>query len=122
MLVASARHPQHVVDAALIGADVITLPPATLASFTSLTDKGPAFLSDWEKPDNQLPKADKSDAGQIHDKPVQMTNLPSEGRPELLTFVIKAHTARSSAAIWVCLMPLAKLRPMPELGQTAVTG
>ena len=52
VLVASARHPQHVVDAALLGADVITLPPAILAQLYKhpLTDKGIAtFLSDWEK-------------------------------------------------------------------------
>ena len=52
VLVASARHPQHVVDAALLGADVITLPPAILAQLYKhpLTDKGlAAFLSDWEK-------------------------------------------------------------------------
>ena len=28
ILVASVRHPQHVIDAAKIGADVVTLPPA----------------------------------------------------------------------------------------------
>ena len=52
VLVASARHPQHVVDAALLGADVITLPPTTLAQLYKhpLTDKGlTAFLNDWKK-------------------------------------------------------------------------
>ena len=52
VLVASARNPQHVVDAALIGADVITLPPAILGQLYKhpLTDKGlAAFLKDWEK-------------------------------------------------------------------------
>lgn len=52
VLVASARHPQHVVDAALLGADVITLPPSTLAQLYNhpLTEKGlAAFLSDWKK-------------------------------------------------------------------------
>ena len=51
VLVASARHPQHFVDAALLGADVITLPPVILAQLYKhpLTDKGlAAFLSDWE--------------------------------------------------------------------------
>ena len=51
VLVASARHPQHFVDAALLGADIITLPPVTLAQLYKhpLTDKGlAAFLSDWE--------------------------------------------------------------------------
>ena len=51
VLVASARHPQHFVDAALLGANVITLPPVILAQLYKhpLTDKGlAAFLSDWE--------------------------------------------------------------------------
>jgi len=52
ILVASARNPQHVVDAALLGADVITLPPAIIDQLYKhpLTDKGlSAFLEDWEK-------------------------------------------------------------------------
>ena len=52
ILVASARHPQHVVDAALLGADVITLPPAIIDQLYKhpLTDKGlAAFLDDWKK-------------------------------------------------------------------------
>jgi transaldolase len=42
ILVASARNPQHVVDAALLGADVITLPPAIIDQLYThpLTDKG----------------------------------------------------------------------------------
>ena len=52
VLVASARGPQHVVDAALLGADVVTLPPAILDKMYHhpLTDNGlGAFLSDWQK-------------------------------------------------------------------------
>ncbi|MCV0400096.1 MAG: fructose-6-phosphate aldolase [Nitrosarchaeum sp.] len=52
ILVASVRHPMHVVDAAKIGADVVTLPPAVLEKMLShpLTDIGlENFLSDWEK-------------------------------------------------------------------------
>lgn len=52
ILVASIRHPIHVVDAAKIGADVVTLPPAVLDKMLQhpLTDIGLAnFLSDWEK-------------------------------------------------------------------------
>jgi len=52
ILVASIRHPMHVVDAAKIGADVVTLPPAVLEKMLShpLTDIGlENFLSDWEK-------------------------------------------------------------------------
>ena len=52
ILVASARNLQHVVDAALLGADVITLPPAIIDQLYKhpLTDKGlSAFLEDWKK-------------------------------------------------------------------------
>ena len=52
ILVASARNPQHVVDAALLGADVITLPPAIIDQLYKhpLTDKGlSTFLEDWKK-------------------------------------------------------------------------
>ena len=52
VLVASIRHPLHVVEAAKLGADVATVPPAVLKKLAShpLTDKGlAAFLADWEK-------------------------------------------------------------------------
>lgn len=52
VLVASIRHPMHLLDAAKIGADVATLPPNVLKSLANhpLTDKGlAAFLTDWEK-------------------------------------------------------------------------
>ena len=52
LLVASIRHPMHVVDAAKIGADVVTLPPAVLEKMLKhqLTDIGlKNFLADWEK-------------------------------------------------------------------------
>ncbi len=52
ILVASIRSPMHVTRAALIGADVATIPPATLRSLINhpLTDKGlETFLADWEK-------------------------------------------------------------------------
>ena len=52
ILVASVRHPQHVVDAGKIGADVVTLPPTVLEKMLkhTLTDKGlKAFLDDWER-------------------------------------------------------------------------
>lgn len=50
VLVASVRHPLHIVQAALIGADVATLPFATLEKLYKhpLTDLGlERFLSDW---------------------------------------------------------------------------
>jgi transaldolase len=52
ILVASIRHPVHVVDAAKIGADVVTLPPAVLEKMLQhpLTKIGlENFLADWEK-------------------------------------------------------------------------
>jgi transaldolase len=52
VLVASVRHPIHVVAAAKMGADVATLPPAVLKQMFNhpLTDKGlAAFLADWAK-------------------------------------------------------------------------
>ena len=51
ILVASVRGVQHVVDAALIGADVATIPPKIMSQMYRhpLTDKGLGdFLSDWE--------------------------------------------------------------------------
>ena len=52
ILVASIRHPVHVLEAAKIGADVVTLPPAVLGKMLKhpLTDSGiEAFLADWKK-------------------------------------------------------------------------
>jgi transaldolase len=52
VLVASIRHPVHVIEAGKIGADIVTLPPDILGKMLThpLTDKGLAlFLSDWEK-------------------------------------------------------------------------
>ncbi|MBN8873299.1 MAG: fructose-6-phosphate aldolase [Rhodospirillales bacterium] len=52
VLVASVRHPIHVVEAAKIGAHVATLPPPVLRSLFNhpLTEKGLAnFVADWKK-------------------------------------------------------------------------
>ena len=52
VLVASVRHPMHVVAAGKLGADVVTLPPPVLRQMFNhpLTDKGlAAFLADWAK-------------------------------------------------------------------------
>ena len=52
ILAASVRHPVHVLEAAKIGADVVTLPPKVMMSLANhpLTDKGlDAFLGDWKK-------------------------------------------------------------------------
>jgi transaldolase len=52
VLVASIRHPRHIIDAARIGAHVATMPPSVLRQLYQhpLTDKGLAsFLADWKK-------------------------------------------------------------------------
>ncbi len=52
ILVASVRHAVHVLEAAKIGADVATMPPAVIKALANhhLTDKGiEGFLSDWAK-------------------------------------------------------------------------
>ncbi len=52
ILAASIRSPEHVVDAARFGADVVTLPPKVLQQLYNhpLTTQGlEQFLSDWEK-------------------------------------------------------------------------
>jgi len=52
ILVASVRGPQHVIEAAKLGADVATVPPGVLRSLYNhpLTDKGlDAFMKDWAK-------------------------------------------------------------------------
>ena len=52
ILVASVRHATHVLESALIGADVMTAPPAVIKGLFKhiLTDKGiEGFLADWEK-------------------------------------------------------------------------
>ncbi len=58
VLVASVRHPMHVVEAGKIGAHVVTLPPDILGKMLThpLTDKGlSTFLSDWEKVKKENP-------------------------------------------------------------------
>jgi transaldolase len=57
ILVASVRHPIHVLEAARIGADVMTAPPAVIRQLVKhpLTDKGiEGFLSDWAKTGQQI--------------------------------------------------------------------
>jgi len=52
VIVASVRHPLHVVDSALLGADIATIPPAVIRKLVAhpLTDKGlAAFMADWDK-------------------------------------------------------------------------
>jgi len=52
VIVASIRHPMHVVDSALVGADIATIPYKVIAQLARhpLTDIGmEKFLADWEK-------------------------------------------------------------------------
>jgi transaldolase len=52
VLVASVRHPVHIIQSAKLGADVVTCPPAVIRQLYNhpLTDKGLAtFVDDWKK-------------------------------------------------------------------------
>jgi len=52
VIVASVRHPLHVIEAARIGADIATVPPKVIRKMIkhSLTDVGiKRFLEDWKK-------------------------------------------------------------------------
>lgn len=52
VIVASIRNPVHVLDSALLGADIATIPYKVLRALAShpMTDKGiDAFLADWKK-------------------------------------------------------------------------
>lgn len=51
VLVASVRHPMHIIESAKMGADVVTCPPAVIKQLFNhpLTDKGlAAFVADWK--------------------------------------------------------------------------
>ena len=57
ILVASVRHPIHVLESAKIGADVMTAPPAVIRQLFKhpLTDRGlEAFLEDWRKTEQSI--------------------------------------------------------------------
>ena len=52
VIVASVRNPLHVLESALLGADIATIPFSVLAKFAAhpLTDRGiQSFLNDWNK-------------------------------------------------------------------------
>jgi transaldolase len=68
VLVASVRHPIHVVEAAKMGAHVATIPPAVLRAMFKhpLTDRGlEAFLADWAKTGQSI--LDRPAAGELDD-------------------------------------------------------
>ena len=59
ILVASTRHPIHILESARIGADVVTLPPKVLSQLFNhpLTANGlAAFVADWEKTGQTIAK------------------------------------------------------------------
>ena len=65
VLVASIRHPIHVIESAKLGAHVATLPPAVLRAMFKhpLTDKGlAAFLADWAKTGQSILESNPNDA------------------------------------------------------------
>jgi transaldolase len=69
VLVASVRHPIHVVEAAKMGAHVATIPPGVLRAMFKhpLTDRGlDAFLNDWAKTGQSILK--QPVAGEADDK------------------------------------------------------
>jgi transaldolase len=60
VLVASVRHPIHIVESAKLGAHVATMPPNVMRQLFAhpLTDKGlAAFLADWQKTGQSILKA-----------------------------------------------------------------
>jgi transaldolase len=60
ILVASVRHPMHVLEAAKLGADIATVPPAVFRQLVRhpLTDKGiEGFLADWRKTGQSILKS-----------------------------------------------------------------
>jgi transaldolase len=63
ILVASIRHPLHFVEAAMIGADIATIPPAVLWKLLNhpLTDRGiETFLKDAEKARLEVPTTEEA--------------------------------------------------------------
>lgn len=59
ILAASIRHPLHIKDAAIAGADVATMPPNIFRQLIDhpLTEKGlTAFLADWQKTGQTIPR------------------------------------------------------------------
>ena len=56
IIVASVRNPLHVLNSALIGADIATIPHGVLKKLAAhhMTDKGiDAFMADWNKKNEQ---------------------------------------------------------------------
>lgn len=61
IIVASIRHPMHVVESARLGAHIATIPPNVIRQLFNhpLTDRGLAqFVADWQKTGQIIPIAD----------------------------------------------------------------
>ncbi len=81
VLVASIRSPMHVVEAARMGADVSTLPPAVLRQMFAhpLTDKGLAtFVADWAKTGQSI--MDSPMPGKAKEKAAKVKPAKGKGR------------------------------------------
>ena len=92
ILVASVRHPIHVVEAARIGADIATLPFGVLEALIKhpLTDSGlDRFLRDWDKLPASAKQFTPPHEGGAGFRPVTPSaSTPSRSQPS-------AHTVRS---------------------------
>ncbi len=74
VLAASIRHPMHVVEAALIGADVATMPLGVIKKLLDhpLTDIGlERFLADWKEYEGALSASGNGEAAPIQDESAQ---------------------------------------------------
>ena len=81
VLVASIRSPMHVVEAARMGADVSTLPPAVLRQMFAhpLTDKGlTTFVADWAKTGQSI--MDSPMPGKAKEKAAKVKPAKGKGR------------------------------------------
>ena len=93
VLVASMRHPIHIVEAARIGADICTCPPAVIEQLFKhpLTDIGlEKFLKDWEKAQAAL-------AGHADARPLTTTADGSLERPRGARAPRRARRRRGAA-------------------------
>lgn len=78
VLAASLRHPEHVKEAALLGAHVSTIPPAVLEKMVkhALTDIGlQKFLKDWEKHKGQTAQTEQTSTSSASVNEIKITPL-----------------------------------------------
>ena len=100
ILVASVRHPVHVLQAAKIGADIATMPPAVIRALAShpLTDRGlEGFAADWAKDGAVDPVSVAADRAALTDHPaaaliVRWAASMTDGR-RLSPLTVRAYVA-----------------------------